>query len=278
MTPPGQGQSIYLWMYRKGLAMEPLDRVLACLELAGHEVREKDVRNYWNGWYRRVLYGSAPVGSLLRTEHGRAPQAYDGYPEHPFLGLPEIANRWVPCNRDNRPMVRWGEGCMTLADARAMRGCEYVAENLRGTRLMVIDVDGDHGGTLDVDALRFFARWRDETCCHDKRRLVLDATEDEQYDLSTMALPTSYHLTFTTDRVIPTMHFPAAHVDVIGNQRNSLRYFKDKLWNGLPPTPMDAETWDDIFDWIEGRTNGNVDARLPQQDGREPQADEAEVR
>ena len=278
MIAPPSDQSIYLWMYRKGLAMVPLNEVTAAVILAGHVLRGKDVRNYWNGWYRRVLYGSAPASSLLTTPQGRAPLAYDSYPEHPFLGLPEIANRWVPCNRDNRPMIRWGQGCMTLVDARSMRGCEYVAENLRGTRLMVIDVDGDHDDTLDVDALRFFARWRDETCCHDKRRLVLDATEDEQYDLATMALPTSYHLTFYTDRVIPTMHFPAAHVDVIGNQRNSLRYFKDKLWNGLPPMPMTAETWDDIFDWIERRTNGNVDARLPQPDGGEPEADEAALR
>ena len=278
MIAPPSGQSVYLWMYRKGLAMAPLNEVTAAAILAGHTLRGKDVRNYWNGWYRRLLYGSAPVGSLLTTQQGRAPLAYDDYPEHPFLGLPEIANRWVPCNRDNRPMIKWGRGCMTLTDARSMSGCEYVAENLRGTRLMVIDVDGDHGGALDVDALRFFARWRDETCCHDKRRLVLDATEEEQYDLSTMALPTSYHLTFYTDRVIPTMHFPAAHVDVIGNQRNSLRYFKDKLWNGIPPMPMTAETWDDIFDWIERRQNGNVDARLPQPDGPEPEADEAALR
>ena len=278
MIAPPSGQSIYLWMYRKGLAMEPIDEVTAAALLAGHTLRGKDVRNYWNGWYRRLLYGSAPVGSLLATQPGRAPLAYGDYLEHPFLGLPEIANRWVPCNRDNRPMIKWGQGCMTLTDARSMSGCEYVAENLRGTRLVVIDVDGDHGGSLDVDALRFFARWRDETCCHDKRRLVLDATGEEQYDLTTMALPTSYHLTFYTDRVIPTMHFPAAHVDVIGNQRNSLRYFKDKLWNGIPPMPMTAETWDDIFDWIERRQNGNVDARLPQPDGPEPEADEEALR
>lgn len=154
-------------------------------------------------------------------------------------------------------MIKWSQGCMTLTDARAVRGCEYLAENLRGTRLVVIDVDGDHGDGLDVEALRFFARWRDETCCHDKPRLVIDAAGDTAYDLATLSLPTSYHLTFSVDRVIPTMHFPFAHMDLVGNQRNSLRYFKDKLWNGLPPMPMTRETWDMVFDYVERRQIGD---------------------
>ena len=269
MIAPPAGESIYLWMYRTGLSMEPLDRVLAALSLAGHEVRDKDLRNYWNGYYRRLLYGRPGFDRMLSVPQSQRVMAYHDYPEHPLDGMPEVANRWVPCSEENRPLIRWGQGCLALSDARAMRGCAYVAENLRGTRLMVVDVDGDHGGSLDVEVLRFFARWRDETCCHDKRRLVLDATTYEQYDLATMALPTSYHLTFSTDRVIPTMHFPSAHVDIVGNQRNSLRYFKDKLWNGLPPMPMTDETWDAMFEFIERRQhdNGNVDARLPQQDG-----------
>lgn len=259
MIAPPSGQSIYLWMYRTGLSMEPLGKVLAALSLAGHEVRDKDVRNYWNGYYRRMMYGSGQQAfdQLLSAPCERRVLDYDEYPEHPLDGLPEVASRWVPCSKDNRPMIKWGQGCMTLTDARAVRGCEYLAENLRGTRLVVIDVDGDHGDGLDVEALRFFARWRDETCCHDKPRLVIDATDETAYDLATLSLPTSYHLTFSVDRVIPTMHFPFAHMDLVGNQRNSLRYFKDKLWNGLPPMPMTRETWDMVFDYVERRQIGD---------------------
>ena len=254
MIPP-PGQSIYLWMYRKGLSMVPLDDVLEALMLGGHSVRPKDLRNYWAGWQRRQSGAMGPtLLDGVTTPPASRVLSYEEYPESPYLGTPEVMARWVPCNADNRPMIRWGDGCMTLASAKACRGCTYLAENLRGTRLMVIDVDGDHGDELDVDALRFFARWRDLTCCHDKPRLVLDAMGDSCLDLHTAALPTSYHLTFVTTRVIPTMHFPRAHVDLIGNRRNSLRYFKDKLYNGLAPMEMDGGTWDEMFEWIEERS------------------------
>ena len=49
MAVPPPGQSIYLWMYRKGLSMVPIDDVLEALLLGGHTVRPKDLRNYWAG-------------------------------------------------------------------------------------------------------------------------------------------------------------------------------------------------------------------------------------
>lgn len=255
MAVPPPGQSIYLWMYRKGLSMVPIDDVLEALLLGGHTVRPKDLRNYWAGWQRRQSGAMGPTMlDGIEVPPASRVLSYDEYPVSPYLGTPEVMARWVPCNADNRPMIKWGNGCMTLASAKACRGCRYLAENLRSTRLLVIDVDGDHGDGLDVDALRFFARWRDLTCCHDKPRLVLDAMGDSCLDLHTAALPTSYHLTFFTTKVIPTMHFPAAHVDLIGNRRNSLRYFKDKTFNGLEPMEMDDRTWDEMFEWIEERS------------------------
>lgn len=257
---PGSGESIYLWMYRQGLSMRPLSEVLAEAVMAGHDVRQKDVRNYWNGWYRHDLYFSGrDATSIIMPSASSGVPSYDSLPDSPYLGMPEITCRYVPCSEENRPLIKWGRGCLSMVDAVSWPGCHYLAENLRGTRLVVIDVDGDHGGGLDVETLRFFAYWRDETCCHDKPDLVLDHVPPECYDLSVKALPTSYHLTFTTTKVIPTMHFTRAHVDVIGNQRNSLRYFKNKSFNGIPPMPMDSETWGRIFDYVEGRQHGNVD-------------------
>lgn len=260
---PGPGESIYLWMYRQGLRLRPLDEVVMEAVLSGHDIRQKDVRNYWNGWYRHDLYFSGDrcaMDMVTLPPMGGGVIPYESLPDSPYLGQPEIANRYVPCSEENRPLIKWGRGCLSMVDAVSWPGCRYLAENLRGTRLMVIDVDGDHGGQLDVETLRFFAQWRDETCCHDKPDIVLDHVPPECYDLSVKSLPTSYHLTFTTTKVVPTMHFTKAHVDVIGNEKNSLRYFKNKLFNGIPPMPMTDEVWDSIFDYVEGRQGGNVNA------------------
>lgn len=255
---PAPGQSIYMWMYRQGLRQRPLREVTMDLMCNGHDVRPKDIRNYWNGWYRHDLYfGSSKTMVGPEPLMGSRVLDYSDYPVHPYLGQPEIVNCFVPCNADNKPMVKWGSGTMTLADARAWPGCVYLAENLKGSQRIVIDVDGDHGEDLDVETLRFFDEWRTLTCCHEKRSIVFDWYCENRDgwagDLHTAMLPTSYHLTFGVDRVIPTMHFPEAHVDIVGNQRNSLRYFKDKTYNGLPPMMMDDALWDRIFRFIEMR-------------------------
>lgn len=252
MIPPA-GSSIYMWMYRQGLRQRPWQDVMADCLLEGHGIRQKDWRNYWNGWYRHDLYfsGKANMSEVM----GSHPLRWEDYPVHPYLGQPENLECFVPCSKDNKPMVKWGKGCMTLADARAWPGSVYLAENMKGAQRIVIDVDGDHSLPVDVELLRFFDKWRELTCCHEKRTIVLDV-DPGPWDLRTCCLPTSYHLTFAVDRVVPTMHFARAHVDVVGNRANSLRYFKDKVYNGLPAMQMDGETWDEIMDWIERRERG----------------------
>ena len=257
MTPPSG--SIYLWMYRQGLQGRPLDEVVTDCMLGGRDIRPKDLRNYWNGWYKRRLRGADPMAALgVDPCAPMGPLNYSDYPDHPFLGKPEFTACFVPCNGDNRPMVKWSLGTMSLADAMAWPGCRYIAENMLGAQRIVIDVDGDHGGDLDLETVRFFDRFRYRTCCHEKPDIVFDWYVENQgeccVDLHTAELPTSYHLTFGVTKVIPTMHFPRAHVDVIGNKRNSLRYFKNKKYNGLPPLMMSEEIWDEIFDWIERRS------------------------
>ena len=68
-------------------------------------------------------------------------------------------------------------------------------------------------------------------------------------------MPASFHLTFAVDRVIPTMHFSKAHMDIVGNKENSLRYLKNKIWNGIEPLPMNEAIWDDIKSYVERRNN-----------------------
>lgn len=260
---PGHGQSIYMWMYRQGLRQRPLEHVVMDCMLAGNDIRPKDLRNYWNGWYRHDLYFGSNYEDRMQSLDVRCspgsngPMAYMDYPPHPYIGRPEVANCYVPCNADNRPMIKWGGGCMSMQDAKSWPGSVYIGENLRGTRRIVVDVDGDHGDQLDLDALRFFARYMERTMCHVKPKIVFDWFEETEGcysgDLHTAELPVSYHLTFTVDKVIPTMHFPKAHVDIVGNRNNSLRYFKNKKWNGLPPIEMTEEIWDEISEYIEDK-------------------------
>ena len=255
---PKAGQSIYRWMYRQGLSRRPLEEVVLDCMAEGHGIRPKDLRNYWSGWYRHDLYfGDGGYEQSKSTALVSAqPLKYSDYPEHPYKGKPEYLDCFVPCNADNKPMVKWGKGTMSLADAKAWPGCAYLAENMKGAQRIVIDVDGDHGGQLDLECIRFFDKWREATCCHEKPDIVFDWYAERggwAGDLYTACLPTSYHLTFGVDRVIPTMHFPAAHVDVVGNRRNSLRYFKNKRYNGLPPMMMDDDIWDEVMDFVERR-------------------------
>ena len=238
--------SIYFWMYTQGLKHVPLsDIVLAC-QMAGVEIRQKDEQNYWNGWYRSDMY-SGPRRSAL--EFGSVHAAgknyfqleYRDYPVHPYLGQPDPANRFVPCDKDNRPLIKWSSGCLEMDDARAYKDAVYLGENLKGCKFIVVDCDGDHGDELDLDTIRFLSQFR-------THRLSKPGDEN-----TVDGMPVSFHLTFRVDRVIPTMHFPKAHVDIVGNRHNSLRYFKNKEWNGVEPIDMTDEIWDEIKSYIRTR-------------------------
>ena len=54
------------------------------------------------------------------------------------------------------------------------------------------------------------------------------------------------------------MHFPEAHIDIVGNRRNSLRYMKDKRWNGLQPIEMTDEIWHELQEFVKNRKQDNV--------------------
>lgn len=161
----------------------------------------------------------------------------DSLPHHPYASLAEIERRWVPC-KDNMPIISWSTGCMDKATAMAMTHCNSLAENLKGTKMIVIDCDGDHDkDNIDEETVRFLSQWKNRTHCLEKEG------------------GNSFHLTFKTDKLIPTQHFLKAHIDIIGNTMNSLRYLKTKRWNGLMPTELKAEDWDAIREYIR-RRNG----------------------
>lgn len=248
--------SLYIWCYSQGLKHIGLEELLSAVRCAGKDLRPKDIENYWNGWYNSDMYrtNGDSVFSLrhkiVSSSLGYLDMAYSDYPVHPYIEYPEVQNRWVPCNKDNKPMIQWGNGCLTKGDAEAWPNQVYLAENLKGTKIIVIDCDGDHDTQLDFGTIARLSYYRDKTHCLDKPKMIweYEGYEDVQIDF-----PASFHLTFTVDRLIPTMHFPWANIDIIGNAKNSLRYLKNKTWNGIDPAPMTNEIWDDIKRYVKNR-------------------------
>lgn len=257
LMDPIPSESIYFWMYRQGLKHIPINDVFRALRSAGKDIRKKDEENYWNGWYNSTLYagdGKTSVFNLCAENHRIPPKPtkWEDFPESPFSNLPAIDNRWVPCSAVNKPIIQWGtKGCMTLQDAKAMSGQVYLAENTKGTRQVIFDCDGDHGTQLDLETILFLSKYMDKTHCLMKPKALREYEDGLESDM-----PASYHLTFKTNKVIPTLHFPDAHIDVIGNEKNSLRYWKNKQWNGVQPAELTKEIWDDIISYATRRMNG----------------------
>ena len=240
--------SLYFWMYQQGLQGVSYQDIVDACRCQSREIRPKDEQNYFNGRYKRELYLSTRDILSAPVKHGtQSPLAYEEYPIHPYLDMPEVEQRWVPCNADGKPLYKWSNGCLSYYDAKCMKYCRSLAENMKGTKAIVIDCDGDHGDELDFETIKFLSKYIGRTHCLAKPKLVRDYTNDTH---GLDEIPASYHLTFTVDRVIPTMHFASSHIDVIGNKGNSLRYLKNKVWNQIDPIPMTPEIWNDIMNYV----------------------------
>lgn len=246
--------SLYYWCYTMGLKRIDISELIGSVTANGRELREKDIQNYWNGWYRSDTK-DRPVFSLGHKSSRQLQYRttrWGDYPPHPYIGMPEFEQRWVPCDGSLRPLIKWSSGCMQKVDAECMPGCQVLGENMLATKMIVIDCDGDHDkDSLDLDAIRFLSRYIHMTHSLAKPKTVSEygqlayGAEDIAYQ------PASFHLTFSVDKVVPTMHFPKAHIDIVGNKRNSLRFWKNKVWNGRAPIPMTDEIWEDIKRYIE---------------------------
>lgn len=247
--------SIYIWMYVMGLKHVPLEELEHAIRQAGKSIRPKDEQNYWNGWYRSDLYLGDGRNDVIQLRPPRRPPSnlflvtpWDEYPPHPYRGLPEIDQRWVPINQLVKPMIKWSEGCMFKDKAEDYFGCVSLAENLKGTQMIVVDVDGDHeDGRLLMETIDHMWKYSNITHTLSKRKMIC---EYNGYESTADFRPASFHLTFKVDRLVPTMHFPEVGLDIIGNRVNSLRYLKDKVWNGLEPLTMTPTIWTDLQEFI----------------------------
>ena len=249
--------SIYFWMFTQGIKSIPLDHVLAACKEHGKHVRQKDIDNYYNGTRYSAYKGERDI--LRFPAEPRVPDSkryyeigYEDYPIHPHLGSPEPKERYVPCNARGRPLIKWSEGCMSFDKAFRYRHSAFVGENLFGCKHIVFDIDGDHDTELDIETIEFF--WSLGRLSHrlDKPKLIkeYDGYQDDNVHGD---MPASFHLTFRVDRVIPTMHFPKAHVDILGNKVNTMRMYKDKKWNGRDPIDMTPTLWEEIKRYIRYR-------------------------
>lgn len=250
--------SIYFWMYTQGLKQVDIQEIQDACFKAGKEIRPKDFENYWNGFHNSSLYHSSRADDFVLT---RKPDKeissskdffnrdYLLYEDHPWCDMPEIQNRWVPCSKDNKPMIKWSQGCMTLSDAVAYKDQVYLAENLKGTQMIVIDCDGNHDVPWDYETMAFLWHYSHMTHCITKgpqnKPGMLGHFKDD--------IPPSFHLTFQVTKIIPTMHFPYAHIDIVGNRMNSLRYWKNKKWNGIKPALMTEDIWKELQKYIKYR-------------------------
>lgn len=255
--------SIYLWMYRQGLKEVPISEILAECAEANKIVREKDTANYWRGVNNSRLYrrqGKDLLDLPQPDGGGFLGTGYSDYPPHPYSGMPEIDNRWVPCTKEGRPLIKWGKGCLPYGDAVCYPKCESLGENLKGTHLVVVDCDGDHDG-IDPEVIEALAPLMGKTHAMRKPKSVgeYECYTDSLREIA--ALPASFHLTFSVDRVIPTMHFPEAHMDIIGNRANSIRYRKNKIWNGREMIPMTEEIWSYLQRYVQRRRDEHHDVQ-----------------
>ena len=248
-------ESIYFDMYTWGLKHIPLCEIESACSSVGKAIRRKDYENYWRGWQnsdiasdtRDIFATRKPIGVpyddfVLRK--------WEDYPVHPYAGMPDLVDKWVPCSKDNKPLVPWSDQRMSKIDASCYPGSVYLGENMRGCQTIVIDCDGDHELPLDMRTISFLRKYTGYTHTLDKPKRI---EEYEGYEDSGLTIPASFHLTFKVDRIVPTMHWKWCHIDVVGNEKNSLRYLKNKVWNGLEPAPMTPEIWEEIKAYVKRR-------------------------
>lgn len=253
MVPEG---SIYFWMYEQGLKHVPLAAVEWAVRLAGKDIRRKDAENYWRGWQNSDLRSTTHDIFAVNI---KAPTAYEeyisrewrDYPPHPYAGYPDIVQRWVPCNQDNKPMIKWvQDGCLSKIDASCFPHSVYLGENLKGCQFIVIDCDGDHELPLDLRTIAFLQEFGRDTQVLSKPKAI---KEYEGYEDTGIDEPASFHLVFRVDRLVKTVHCPWCHIDILGNAGNQLHYLKNKSWNGLEPQWMTPQKWEFLKSYIRKR-------------------------
>lgn len=240
-------QSPYFGMFSAGVKGIPIDMVCARLSQLGVPVREKDVENWKAGMFRHQMETDGEChawkGNAVPVERGVPFEAMKltDFPMFPqsWVGTDR---RYFPCTQDNRPMQKWGWSkdyspqLFDIASAKALSPCGWVGQNMLYQRFIVMDIDGVGHGCVDSEVIAWGSQFRNSTLC----------MEDP-------AKQGSFHLYFSTDRLIPVKHFPWAKLDLMGNSKNAAVYMKDKTSNGLPMMQLDETVWSSMMAYQKGR-------------------------
>lgn len=238
-------QSPYFNMFKAGYRGIPIENVVARLTQLGIPIRSKDIKAWQDGYFKyqmkqdpsfippikQVTETGVPFEEAKLTDFPMFPQSWTGT-EH----------RFFPCTQDNRPMQKWGWSkdftpeLLDLASAKALSPCGWVGQNMLYQRFIVLDIDGRGHGQDDPQVITFGSQFKNITLC----------MEDP-------AKPGSFHLYFSTDRLIPVKHFPYAKLDLMGNAVNAAVYMKNKVSNELPMMQLTEEIWQATMAYQNGR-------------------------
>ena len=259
ILPPGQ--SPYFGMFRAGRLGYTIEEVTAHCTAHGIPLRSKDIVSWQDGafknqvsnavWEQRLKEAMSKPGSRINPVPPRVEPVTDRLPSLRLAtqprfddvrleDLPRLPEGWrgcerrfFPCTADNRPMMQWGwrpgfePNLMLRADAAAISPVHWVGMNVLYEPFIVMDIDGVGHGTKDEQVIEFGTQFREMTM----------TLEDPRK-------PGSFHLYFTTDRLVPVKHFPHAKLDLMGNAVNAAVYFKNKVSNGIPPMELTPRVWD----------------------------------
>lgn len=241
------GGSPYFFMYKAGLAGYDISDVMAFLDRLDVPVREKDIRNWENGNFKYRMTTREPFDPVLPER--LMPTRTVVRHEEKLTDFPEFPDQWhgcskrfFPCTDSNKPMQKWGWSAdytpqlYDEASARALSPCSWVGQNMIYQRFIVLDIDGVGHGERDEQVIAFGEKYKHQTFC----------MEDP-------AKPGSFHLYFSTSRIIPVMHFPWAKLDFMGNATNAAVYLKNKQGNGLPMMELTEAIWEDMIDYQKSR-------------------------
>lgn len=239
------GESPYFKMHSAGKCGIPLDKVIEKVTSLGIPIRAKDIEAWQDGAfkYQASLDPSfvIPKKQYTSTGVGLEEAKLSDFPMYPQSWVPP-KKRFFPCTEDNRPMQKWGwskEYHPILHDyqtARSLSPVNWVGQNMLYQRFIVLDIDGRGHGEEDLQSITWGSQFRNSTLC------LEDPTK-----------PGSFHLYFSTDRIIPVRHFPWAKIDLMGNAVNAAVYLKNKQHNGLSMMQLTEQVWQSLMSYQQQR-------------------------
>lgn len=239
------GESPYFGMYNAGLAGVPFELISNYLGMIGVPIRFKDIQNWKDGMFRHQMHYDSdvikPERCVTQTGVSFEQAKLEDFPMYP-QNWTTTERRFFPCTSDNRPMGKWGwrKGFIPelydYASAKALSPCGWVGQNMLYQRFIVVDIDGVGHGQTDEAVIAFGNKYKQFTRSYEDPSKV-----------------GSFHLYFSTDRIIPVKHFPWAKLDLMGNAVNAAVYMKNKISNNLPMIPLTNNIWQEIISYTNSR-------------------------